>query len=267
MLNLTLLRQDARHSWRLWFVFTVFMAAWEVMVLSFYDPVQGLKDTAWLDSMPAGLVEAFGIDLADGSLTGYLSSYLFGFWNLLIPLAFTVVLVNILVTNPIQNGMMAYELSLPEPRGTVIFSKAYLLCVGIFVMFLIAGGTGMIFCTIVYPGKLEMPQYILLWLGAYLLHLCLGGIVFLAACICEERKTSLMIGAGLPILFLLMHLLGRMGGSLEIFSYMTPFTLFCSRELLNGAPSLYWKLPAAAVIGILGFLVGGKVFEKKDLPV
>lgn len=267
MLNLTLLRQDTRRSWRILFLFTVLMIACEVILLSFYDPVQGLKDTAWLDAMPARLVEALGIDLADGSLTGYISSYLFGFCYLLLPLIFTVVLGNVLVTYPTQNGMMAYDLSLPEPRGTVIFGKIYLILMELFGMFLISGAAGMVFCALVYPGKLEIPQYILLWLGAYVLHLCLGGIAFLAACICNELKTSLMIGAGLAVLFLVAHMLGRMGGSLEFLCHVTPFALFCPGELLDGSWTLYWKLPAAVFIGILCFFVGGKVFEKKDLPL
>ena len=267
MLNWTLLRHDIRRSWKLWFIFTALMLLCAGIALSFYDPVKGLKDTAMLDSMSGSLVRALGIDLQDGSLTGHISSYLFGFCYLLIPLAYAVIFINYLLTFPVQNGMMAYYLSMPEPRNRVIFVKAYLFCVSLLGMFLITGGAGALCCAIWYPGSMEVPQYILLWLGAYLLHLCLGGIVFFVACICDEVKTSVMIGAGLPVLFLLVHLMGRTGGSLKALQHLTPFALFSPQELLSGDLSLYWKLPLAGLIGMLCFFAGGTVFKKKDLPL
>lgn len=267
MLNLTILRQDWRQNRRLWLAFAVLMLLCGGAILTLYDPVQGLKDTALLDSMPGSLVKGFGIDLQDNSLTGFIASYLFGICYLVIPLLYTLILANRLVAAPVQSGMMSYYLAAPEKRSSVIVAKAYLLCSSLFGLFLIVGLAEFFLCQILYPAELEIPQYLLLWVGAFCVHLCLGGIVFVISCICDEVKTSAMIGVGLTLLFLLFCLLGRMGGGLEILSYATPFSLFCPLRLLMGETELYWKLPTAGISGIVLCWLGGKLFEKKDLPL
>ena len=201
MLNLTILRQDWRQNRRLWLAFAVLMLLCGGAILTLYDPVQGLKDTTLLDSMPGSLVKGFGIDLQDNSLTGFIASYLFGICYLVIPLLYTLILANRLVAAPVQSGMMSYYLAAPEKRSSAIVAKAYLLCSSLFGLFLIVGLAEFFLCQILYPAELEIPQYLLLWVGAFCVHLCLGGIVFVISCICDEVKTSAMIGVGLTLLF------------------------------------------------------------------
>lgn len=267
MLNTAILRLDLRQNRKLWLGFLLLMLACTGGLMSLYDPAQGGKALAILGSMPEGLARALGIRLQDVSLMGFLASFLFGFWYLVLPFCYSLILVNRLTTAPVENGMMAYCLSAPEKRSGVIRTKAYLFCVSLLGLFLVNGAFGGLVCAVWYSKELEISQYLLLWLGAFGLHLLFGGMAFFVSCICSRVRTSAVISGGIFLFFLALHLLGRMGEGLEILEFFTPFTLFGPWELLEGDFSLYWKLPVSGALGLALCWLGGKVFERKELPL
>lgn len=267
MLNTTILRLDLRQNRKLWLGFLVFMSVCTLGILSLYDPALGLKHTDVLATVPEKVAAALGVRSEDASLTGFLASWLFGLCYLAVPFCYSLILVNRLVTLPVENGMMAYCLSAPGKRRGVIGTKAYLFCISLLGLFFLNGVFGGVVCAVWYPGELELSQYLLLWLGAFGLHLFLGGAAFFISCVCHRVWRSVAAGTGLFLLFLIPELLGRLGGGMEILGYFTPFTLFSPWELLEGDFSLYWKLPVSGILGVVLCWLGGSVFERKELSL
>ena len=95
----------------------------------------------------------------------------------------------------------------------------------------------------------------------------LGGIVFLPACIFNDSKWYFFVGAGLLILFFLFQMLGNMGGDLEFFRYLTPFTLFPGEKIVSGQDGTVGSCVIMAVIGAALYGSGAVCFGRKDLPL
>ena len=112
-----------------------------------------------------------------------------------------------------------------------------------------------------------MSAFLLLNAGLLLLHFAVSGICFFASCLCNEGRTASLLGAGIPVLFLLMQMLSNMGGKLENLKYANLFTLFDPAGLIAGESSALWGLPVLAALGALLYGLGVWVFSRRDLPL
>lgn len=55
--------------------------------------------------------------------------------------------------------------------------------------------------------------------------------------------------------------------TLNYFNYVSIITLFDTTSIIDGGLSFLWKFAILLVIGFVGYFVGSKKFEKKDLPL
>jgi ABC-2 type transport system permease protein len=131
--------QSVRSHYVLWVICTVVLAAMLSLIIAFHDPsrlstlVEMFEDTAIA-------VEA-ELDVFS-SLLGLLTQTIYGFAGLMIAMVYVVVTANGLVASEVDRGSMAYTLSTPIKRTTVIFAKAVYLVLSIVLMFVIIGGVG-----------------------------------------------------------------------------------------------------------------------------
>jgi ABC-2 type transport system permease protein len=110
------------------------------------------------------------------------------------------------------------------------------------------------------------PDYLMLNLGAFLLLFAIGGISFLASCVFNLSKNSLIFGAGIPVAFFIFKIMGEVSTSLENFKYVSLNTLFDPASVTGGGS--YWvQYVVLAAVGVVMYAVGVKAFEKKDLPL
>ncbi|MDD3220391.1 MAG: hypothetical protein PHC41_08915 [Lachnospiraceae bacterium] len=73
---------------------------------------------------------------------------------------------------------------------------------------------------------------------------------------------------GVCILAGMMGTFGSLGiDSLENFKYATLFSLYDYSSVLSGGDDWIIKTVAAGVIALVGYLIGGAWFCKKDLPL
>jgi ABC-2 type transport system permease protein len=96
--------------------------------------------------------------------------------------------------------------------------------------------------------------------------LAISGIVFCASCIFNRSSRSLIIGAGLPILFFAANLLAVVSAGLNFFKYFSLMTLFNAASIIGGEGYAF-NFVILAVIAIILYLAGMKVFKEKDLPL
>lgn len=68
---------------------------------------------------------------------------------------------------------------------------------------------------LMFSGDLDVSRLIYMNMGLYCLHLAISSICFFGSCISNETKNSYLIGAGLPILFILIQMLSNISDKLD----------------------------------------------------
>ncbi|MEE0421173.1 MAG: ABC transporter permease [Lachnospiraceae bacterium] len=267
MLSIPLLKRTVKSNYKLWTTIVVILTLFMLLIVGMFSPGLGARVASLMAGLPTMLLTALGFDMGAVTLTGHLASCLFGFLFLVFPMIYETVTANRLVARQVETGRMGSWLSTPNPRKKIATTQAYYLIMSLFVMFLFTTVLGLVCCRLWFPGELGIPQFMLLNLGAFCLHIFLSGISFLASCISDDTRTSLMIGAGLPVLFYLIRMLSNIGGGMEILRFFTVFTLFSPKAIMEGSVQICWSLPLLALAGLGMYWAGIALFEKRDLPL
>ena len=119
---------------------------------------------------------------------------------------------------------------------------------------------------ILYPGELDIDGFIRLNLGALLLYYALTGLSFFASCIFNDTKNSLLLGAGLPVAFLLLKMLSEVGESTDFLKYFTIYTLFDPTKIISGENHII-PFIVLVLLAICLYMAGIISFKKRDLPL
>ena len=133
--------QAVRSNYILWLVCTVVLTAMLCLMSAFHDPValsgfmEAIEDTA----VAAEAGEE--LDLFS-TLLGILTQTIYGFAGIMITMVYVVVTANSLVASEVDRGSMAYTLSTPTKRTTVVFTKALFLISSVVLMFVIIAAAG-----------------------------------------------------------------------------------------------------------------------------
>ena len=267
MISYPLLKQSIRSNYKIWLIFAVILTIYIAMIIGMYDPQITNKVEELLSLLPKELLSAFGFDMQDQSLTGFVSSYLFGFLLLLFPMIHTILAANRLMASGIDKGSMVYLIATPNARWKIAYTQAVYLAGSTGVLFAWTAAVGVSVCEWLFPGMLRVGTFLDLCLGAYALHFAIGGISFLASCAASDMKHSLTYGAGIPVLFYLVHMLANMKGNLEILQFATIFTLFDTEKILLADTIGYIYMGILAVSGMILYLTGILIFRKRDLSI
>ncbi|WP_125704239.1 ABC-2 transporter permease [Lacticaseibacillus daqingensis] len=115
-------------------------------------------------------------------------------------------------------------------------------------------------------GEFDLGKYLTLNLGAFLLLFAMSAISFASSCIFNLTKYSLSFGAGLPLAFMIFHIMAQTGDDLENFKYLSLNTLFDTQAIINN-DSVVLNFIVLGVIGVCLYVVGLEWFKRKDLPL
>lgn len=110
------------------------------------------------------------------------------------------------------------------------------------------------------------PDYLWLNLGLFLLMFATSGISFMFSCIFNLSKNYMAFGAGIPLAFFILKMMGQTSDNLEIFKYLSLNSLYDTSEILNGG-NYYPQFVVLAVVGMVLYVIGMRVFVAKDLPL
>jgi ABC-2 type transport system permease protein len=91
-------------------------------------------------------------------------------------------------------------------------------------------------------------------------------ISFFFSCFFNDTKFSLGFGAGIPITFLLMNMLGGASKDLEILKTLSIYGFYDPVELVHGGDYFIVNILYIGIIVIL-FVAGVLVFKNKRLPL
>lgn len=143
MFSRPILWQSIRSNYILWVVCTVVLTAMLSLISAFHDPVALSAFMEAIEDTPMAAEAGEQLDVWS-TLLGILTQTIYGFAGMMITMVYVVVTANSLVASEVDRGSMAYTLSTPTKRTTVVFTKALYLVVSVVVMFAVIATTGIL---------------------------------------------------------------------------------------------------------------------------
>ncbi len=199
--------------------------------------------------------------------------------GLLLPIIFVIMCSNNLISSQVDSGSMAYVLSTPTKRKSVVLTQLTYLILAIFSMCCLTTLTNVICLALVKSSEITLTysQIILFNVGLFITLFAISGICFLASCWFNRSKQAMSIGGGLSMFFLVATILGLFGSqvipsairikAMNYFNYVSVITLFDTMSIIDGTITFLWKWIILIAIGIVTFTAGAIKFNKKDLPL
>ena len=312
-----LFKQSFKSMWVLWLALTLGSAFIFVIIniaigskniftnidmdsVTTYVSDEGLS---WLKIL--GLLDKMGFSLAriqvmsQIDLNSILNELVYKIAGVLLPMIYVMICANKLIAAQVSDGSMAYVLSTPTNRKTVVRTQyAFLLLsiIAMYVVIFIAAFSSEAISNAVQMAK--NPEAKSSWIpittplfcfGSFLSMFALGGIAFGASAFFNKSSYSVTVGGGACILSFLCCILGLFGNqvfvavgigvkAMAIFNYLSIFTLVDNTSMSSFAKASYgfdatmsydwiWELAILLLIGALFAYLGGRRFVKKDLPL
>ena len=268
--------------------------------VSTYVTNEGL---GWLQVL--GLLEKMGFNLAriqvmsQIDLNSILNELIYKIAGVLLPMIYVMICANKLIAAQVSDGSMAYILSTPTNRKTVVRTQYMFLLLSIFVMYIVifvAAYSSEAISQAIQAAK--TPTKVRAWnpyvtplfcFGSFLSIFALGGIAFGASSFFNKSNYSVAVGGGACIISFLCCILGLFGNqvfvavgigvkAMSLFNYLSIFTLVDNTSMSSFAKAAagydaafdfnwIWELAILIVIGALFAYLGGRRFVKKDLPL
>lgn len=267
MFSLPLFKKALKSNYKLLLIFIGVLAMYFSIIIGMYDP----KDLSTIEKLAEfkfspELLKAMGFTISDTSLVGFLSSYFYGLLILAFPMIFNIILTNSLIAKQVEKGSMSYLVSSPNTRIKIVTTQVIFILLSNILLISFVTVLGIILSNVMFGDILNISKFILLNLGALLIHFLIAGIGFLSSCTFNDTKNSLLFGAGIPIASLLLQMLANLGDKLDFLKNFTFFTLYDASGIIAGN-NVIGSFMIILSISILLFLSGILVFNKKDLHI
>ena len=258
----------------------------------------------WLTVL--GLLETMGFSLtriqamSQMDLNSIMAELIYKISGVLLPTIYVIIAANKLVVSQVNDGSMAYVLSTPTNRKTVVRTQYAFLILSIVVMYGIitffAVGSEGISTLIVYTSGKEVRwlplRTVLFCFGSFMAMFGLAGICYGASCFFNKYNYSIAAGGGICVLSFICCILGLFGNeafvavgigvkTMYFFNYLSIFFLIDTGSMSNFCNAIFvkdvdlsvysfqwiWELAILIFIGVIFAFIGGRRFTKKDLPL
>lgn len=247
MFSKSLFKQSVKANWKVWTVVTVIMS---MLVAQFCAMEKGIMDLTTV--------------------------VFYGMMSIIIPTLYVVICANGLLAKQVDDGSMAYVLSSPIKRSSIVITQTVYLLGSLFVTFLSTAIVHLLLKFIVGSNSLGYAQIVYLNLASFGAVAAISGFCFMFSGIFNRSKNSIGASGMIAVFFILMSMMAMFGGLgaddspmavLDYFKYFTITTLCDNASILAGSGAWIWKL--CVLLGLTGALysVGVVWFCKKDLPL
>ena len=257
MISIPVLKKNIMEFVRLWSVVTVVLLVSLVFLIGTYAP----------DGKALIMETAFGDGITDHSLNGILGTCFFEWILSLLPFVYVILAAAELAAGGLESGELSWIMSAPTKRKRILFTQIYFLGISLFSMFFLTAVTGLICGFLLHPQHFEAAGFILLCLGGFCLHFCLGGAAMLISCLGSDKAVAVVTAAGVPAFFFVLRQLAKIGGIFSYLNYTTVFSLYRADDVLDGGIFFAWKYPFLLLTGVILYWVSMQIFEKRDLPL
>lgn len=308
--------QTLKASWILWLVMTLGSAAIFFVVniaigsknifsnIDMDNVTTYVRDEqlSWLQIL--GLLTKMGFSLnkiqvmSQIDLNSVLNDLVYKIAGVLLPMVFVMITSNNLIAAQVNSGSMAYILSTPTSRKTVVRTQYIFMVIALLAMYIIITSSALASEGIAEAIRLHnkpeaarnVPLRTVMYCSAsFLAMFALMGICFGASAFFNKAKYSVAVGGGASIVCFLFCVLGLFGNkvfvslglgvqAMNTFNYMTLFTLIDTDSMGSFAKAVsgydvdisfnwIWQWSILVVVGIVFAYIGSRVFVKKDLPL
>jgi ABC-2 type transport system permease protein len=182
---------------------------------------------------------------------------------------YAITVGNKLISSQVDRGTLAYVLSNPVKRSTVIVTQVVFFAGSLLAMCTlsaVAHSLGAYFSTF-GANSAEIQTIFKLNLGLFTLALSFAGIVFAASCLFNLSKYTIAVGGGIVCAFLLFPIMAMFGSKFAFLSNLTVVSLYKVGSIMASGTGWAWDLVILAAIGLVAFAAGGVAFVRRDLPL
>lgn len=252
MINFALLKQTIKSNWIIWLAMTAIMTV-------------------------------LGVQFASMEMTRpLLFTIFYGMMTTILPGIYVLITSNKLLASQVDSGSMAYILSTPIKRSTVVITQVFYMIVSLFLMFAITTIAHVIvnnidplnlstLAYVQYSGELTTQMIIQINLSAFMVAIALAGVCFLFSGSFNRSKYCLGLSGvfvGESVLVNMLAMFGTLGiQALEDMKYLTICSLYDYTSILISNSDWILKMGIAGVVGVIGFILGSIIYTKKDLPL
>ena len=266
-MSLPLLLKDLKNNIILLLVFVAMMSIYLTVIIYMYDPngTGALMDM--LSLFPVFLVKALGFSSVDAGLTGFIAGLYYGFLISLFPMVYCIILGNRLVAKWVYDGSFAYLLATPNSRKKIIVTQGLYMLLSITLLFIILYVVGLGVSESLFKGMLDVAVFSKLNLCAGLLTMSIGMICFFFSCVFNDTNLSLSFGAGIPIIFFLLDMLGSISERTAFLKNYSLYSLFNGLAIVSEEVNIGMVFTVFTLIILLLFAGSVAIFQYKRLPI
>lgn len=266
-MSLPLLKATFRKNVLLWLIFLGVLLMYSTVMISMFSPESVAALNAMFTVLPPDMMKALGFSDAFGNLLGYLASWLYGLIMTAFPMVYCIILGHRLVAKTVDSGSVASILALPCSRNRLIVTKGIYALGSMALLQMMMFGANLLLARAMFPAELiDAYLFFKLNVTVMLLNVAVMSLAFFFSCAFNEARWSLGLGAGGPIVFLLMNMLGNASTQGEALKRFSLYGWYDPVGIINGEATLVVNLAYAAIAAAL-FAAGVWVFRKKRLPV
>ena len=253
--------------------------AYFAAVKAIKEELQASITESLLTKLPAALSESMvGMQEYDVYIMTVGNMY-FKIVGLLISVVFVIVVGVNLIAGQVDSGSMAYILSTGTTRNSVTITQMIFFVSSTLFLYLTTSIVSVVCFFIAPPAStsVTLGTLLLFNLGAFLVTMALGGIIYLASCIFNRSKRAMAIGGGFAVLTLVATILGLFASettptmmrmsALDPFNYVSLVSLYDISAIVDGNFAFIWKFAILGIVAVICFALGIVVFKKKDLPL
>lgn len=265
MISIPLVKRDLKENWKFLLGSILFFGSYTALMVGVYDIVRGQEIQTVTQSFAYYLCMILGIHMGVLSdLNQFLSYTVYGFLFLLIPMVFSIVTARRLMVKMVRNGMMVWILSTPNGRSKVGGTQAFFLIMSLAVQTIVITVVGLISMAVLpYQGG-DPIGFLMINLGAFLLHFLISGFCFFISCSVNGNKAYYRLSIGFLGIFFLLHLIGNLEGFFAYANYGTIFAFYQTQMILNGENRAYLFMTVMGLLGVFWYWAGAQRFKKKN---
>ena len=308
--------QTLKSNWMLWLALTIgsslIFLIINIVICSrnIFTNIDMAKVTEYADAQNLnwltilGLLEQMGFKLSriqvmsQIDINSIINDLVYRIAGVLLPMIYVMITCHSLLAAQVNSGSMAYVLSTPTSRKTVLRTNYAYVIVALLAMYLLitisALGSETIAGIIRIQSNGGQPNMlplrtILYCVASFLSMFALTGVCFGASAFFNKANYSLVVGGGVCVLSFLGCILGLFGNrvfvavgigveAMNVFNYMSIFTLIDTDSISAFSKAVAgqdvpmslnwtWEFGIMVAIGVVFAFLGSWRFVKKDLPL
>lgn len=256
-----LFTQISKSNMKFFAAFTVILSVFLVVMCNVFTPtmIEGLEGST-NGTVISNLLGQ------NNTLIGFMANSFYALMAIIFPMVYSIMTGNRLIAEKVDHGSMACLLSTPTTRRQISLTSSLYFILSLVIMWLLATIVGIVAANFFQPDALDIETFISMNIGCFLYHFVISSICFASSCIFNSSKNSLTFGAGIPLAFFVINLFIKLSENLDWLKYFTLNTLFNTNKILEGS-GYEGEFIIMLVLGLVLYLIGIIVFDKKDLPL